>query len=303
MCRVDAEGRPLVTIAVCYLSPEGFVLGADSTSTYLTGATPHYFNHAQKIFEIGQDSTLAIVTWGLGGLQVKSHRFLVACLADDLEKKKPKNVKEVADRWTAQFWDAYTTGLATDIARVKSLAAQQPFSSGALDARTEEEEKELNDLSQALVAGFCLGGYVKSDRSPSAYVVVFDPLAAKPTPQSLPMHTPFGWGAPNMIKRLIIGIDDGLKSEILACGKWTGTQQELDALVSQYVLSQPILPIRDAVDFVHTCVHSTIKAFKFSNLAQICGGPIELAVVTVDRNFRWVRHKTWDSAIEDGEPQ
>jgi hypothetical protein len=104
-----------------------------------------------------------------------------------------------------------------------------------------------------------------------------------------------------MIKRLIIGIDDGLKADILKSGKWNGTEQELQALIAQHILSHPILPIRDAIDFVHTCIHSTIKAFKFSNLSQICGGPIELAVITVDRSFRWVRHKAWTSAIDDGE--
>jgi hypothetical protein len=63
-----------------------------------------------------------------------------------------------------------------------------------------------------------------------------------------------------------------------------------------------ILPIREAIDFVHACVSSTIKAMKFSSLAQICGGPIEIAVITTDRRFRWVRHKDWDVAIAEGDP-
>ena len=57
------------------------------------------------------------------------------------------------------------------------------------------------------------------------------------------------------------------------------------------------------IDFVHACIASTIKAMKFSNLAQICGGPIEIAVITTDRRFRWVRHKEWDAAISEGAPQ
>jgi hypothetical protein len=47
-----------VTIAICYVSPEGVVLGADSTTTYGT----HHFNNSQKLFEVGEDSSLAIVT-------------------------------------------------------------------------------------------------------------------------------------------------------------------------------------------------------------------------------------------------
>jgi hypothetical protein len=43
-----------VTIAARYLSPEGVVLGADSTTTMFfdqpgtTGKLPHYFNYVQK---------------------------------------------------------------------------------------------------------------------------------------------------------------------------------------------------------------------------------------------------------------
>jgi hypothetical protein len=57
-----------VTIAACYVSPEGIVLGADSASTYAFPTGHHHFNYGQKLFEIGTESTLGIVTWGLGGL-------------------------------------------------------------------------------------------------------------------------------------------------------------------------------------------------------------------------------------------
>jgi hypothetical protein len=88
----------------------------------------------------------------------------------------------------------------------------------------------------------------------------------------------------------------------MASQQWTGTRAELDTLVSKHALGHPMLPIRDAIDFVHACVSITIKAFKFSSLSQICGGPIEIAVITTDRKFGWVRHKAWDAAIIEGEP-
>ena len=103
-----------------------------------------------------------------------------------------------------------------------------------------------------------------------------------------------------MIKRLMFGCDDEFKSDILNSGKWSGTPSELDALLAKHQLSAPYVPMRDAIDFVHSCIASTIKAMKFSNLAQTCGGPIEIAVITTDRNFRWVRHKEWDAAINEG---
>jgi hypothetical protein len=301
------EDRWAVTIAGCYVSPEGVVLGADSTTTYGTGDTPHYYNHSQKLFEIGENSTLGAVTWGLGGLQISSHRTQFALLADKINQTKPTPVGDVASLWTDQFWDAYSDpngALAQSIARCQSLNRKPPFQPGGpqnLAARTEAEERELRSLVSVLIAGFCIAGHILPDRRPAAFEVVFHPLQSKPSP----IQKPFGywfWGAPNMIQRLIFGCDDLFKDSVISSGKWTGTRADLDALAAQHALAHPVIPIRDAVDFIHFLISSTIKAFKFSTHSQICGGPIELAVITTDRRFRWVRHKEWDAAITEGEP-
>ena len=283
-----------MTIAICYLSPEGVVFGADSTSTFGGAGELHYFNHAQKIFEIGENSTLGIVTWGLGSLGSNSYRMFVAKLADSLEASPAHDLDEVASRWIDLIWSEYNsppTKLGLDRCRVLATNA----------ARTADEEREFNSLKNVLVVGFCLGGYVLPSRVSEARVAVFDPLGTKPTPQGMVSNIG-AWGAPNMMQRLFFGFDDHLRQEIMSCGKWLGTPDELNQLFTKYMLTHPILPIRDAIDFVYSSVFSTVKAFKFSSLSQICGGPIEIAVVTSDRNFRWVRHKQWDSAITDGEP-
>jgi hypothetical protein len=296
-----------VTIAACYLSPEGLVLGADSTSTYANPDGHHYFNHGQKLFEVGENSSLAIVTWGLGGLAVSSYRMLIAQLADQLKASAPAHVADVAQRWCDHFWIAYTTSptLVPLLQRCQTLGASTAFVAGqpALpNSRTEQEEDEFNQLMNALSTGFCIGGHVPADRTVSAYEIVFDPLRGKPSPVALPVGIQKFWGVPNLILRLIRGCDMGLREKILISGKWTGTNQELDGLIDQHTLQHPpTVPIRDAIDFTYTCILSTIKAMKFSNLPQVCGGPIEIAVITNDRNFRWVRHKSLDAAITEGD--
>jgi len=40
-----------------------------------------------------------------------------------------------------------------------------------------------------------------------------------------------------------------------------------------------------------------MEAMKSAHLAPVCGGPIEIAVITTDRPFRWVRHKLLGEAI------
>lgn len=288
---------------MCYLAPEGVVFGADSTaSVHLPNGDFHYFNHAQKVFEIGEGSTLAVVIWGMGALPETSHRTLVAQLADDLAANPPADVAAVAQRWIDHFWDAYSKELGALIARVQALHAKPAHDPAQPDpnARTEDEEKEFNQLALGLQVGFCVGGYLLPDRTPAAYVMGFSPLQPKPTSTALQFHQAGFWGAPNMIQRLIFGAEPQLVEDILASPHWTGSRADLDAIFTRHRIEHLALPIRDAIDYVHAYIFSTIKAFKFSQMSQICGGPIELAVIRTDRLFHWVRHKPWDAALHEG---
>jgi hypothetical protein len=294
-----------VTIAVCYLSPEGVVLGADSTASLMVPEGGfHYFNNNQKMFEIGEDASLAAMTWGLASLGSLSHRSALATLADNLEANNPKDLKDVADRWADQFWTQYASRAAADIALCKSLDGKKAFDPTATTpdpaARNESEEKDYRQLRLGLVVGFCLGGHVLPDRTPGGFEIIFDPLKDKPIPTPIPTGSVRCWGTPKIFDRLINAVDTDVKQSIMKSGKWAGTEAELTALIAQHALVHPILPIRDAIDFVHACISSTIKALKFSRYSQTCGGPIEIAVITTDRPFRWVRHKDWDVAINEG---
>lgn len=291
-----------MTIAVCYLSPEGVVFGADSTASVMVPEGGfHYFNNNQKLFEIGESSSLGAVTWGLASLGHLSHRRALAMLADSLDANHAADLADVTNRWIAQFWADYIAVAAHDIALCQALHAKPAF--GALPppgARTEDEEKLYRQLRLGLVVGFCLGGCLKSDRIPGAFEVIFDPLQGPPKPTPIPAGSVRCWGTPKIFDRLINAADGDLKQSILNSGNWIGTEADLNALVAQHALAHPTLPIRDAIDFVHACISSTIKALKFSRYSQTCGGPIEIAVITTDRPFRWVRHKDWDVAIMEG---
>lgn len=294
-----------MTIAVCYVSPEGVVFGADSTTTFGAHAAPHYFDHAQKLLEIGQGSSLGFVTWGLGGLGHVSYRTLLARLADDLAANPPASVLHVANRWANMFWPEFEQESRVEIDLCRALGAKRPHDPAAPaadDMRTAEEEQQFHAARNAVFVGFCIGGYVAPDRQPIAYVLTFDALSSGPgEPQPITSGFRF-WGAPNIIERIFFGCDAWFRKDLLDSGKWSGTADELDDLIDRQRISHPSrMPVREAVDFVYTCILTTIKGLKFSSYSQICGGPIEIAVVTADRPFRWVRHKPWDSAILEGE--
>ena len=292
-----------MTIAACYVSPEGIVLGADSTASFNFGGG-HYYNHNQKLFEIGEGTTFGVVTWGLGGLTDRSYRTLFAEFGDDIKRTAPTSARDVANRWAAKIWQEYSTSphLIQKLADCRRLHAKTGFDPAAqpppATARTQAEEREYQDLVGNLVVGFCIGGYLESDRIPSAFEVTVWPHAqAPPIPSVIAMHSHRFWGAPNLTDRLIYGVDNEFINRLVASGHWRGTPQDLQNVIAPGRLDQPIMPIRDAIDFLHTCIYSTIKGLKFSTFSQICGGPIELAVITTDRKFRWVRHKDWDAAV------
>lgn len=294
-----------MTVAICCVSPEGVVFGADSTASAMVQQGGfHYLNHNQKIFEIGRNSSLGIMTWGLASLGNLSHRTQIAQLGDDLSSKAPSSVFEVCELWIERFWPNYQNIAKAEINTVKKLDAKKSFDKSigtpAPNMRSEDEERLYQQLKLGLVVGFCIGGYVEKNREPTAYSILFDPLKDRPTPEQISTKETRCWGTPKIFERIIHGIDFDMKAAILNSPHWTGNQSALDSLLTSHLLYFPDLPIRDAVDFVFSSVSSTIKTLKFSHLSQTCGGPIEIAVVTSDRNFRWVRHKEWDAAINEG---
>jgi hypothetical protein len=192
-----------LTIAACCVSPEGVVLGADSTTTYPSIFGPHYYNHAQKLFEIGEGSSLGLVTWGLGGLGVSSHRMLTALLADDVAANAVVNVLEAANRWCNQFWGAYSSSpiIAPQLQACRNLAARPAFDPAAnpqpQGARNFMEEQQFRQLREGLTTGFCIAGYALPDRTPSAFEIIFDPVATNPpTPVQIAYGSHKFWGVP-----------------------------------------------------------------------------------------------------------
>jgi hypothetical protein len=286
-----------MTIAACYLSPEGVIFGADSTTTFPNpqGAGRHY-NYAQKIFQVGDEgSTLAVVMWGMAGQGTLSYRTLIAQFAENNRHQPTNTLLDVASRFGQFFWNEYTTRQAQQIQRFQQLAVQPQL--------TPDEQKERDMLLQALSGGFCLGGNLFHDRTPQAFEITYNPVLPAPGIQPLSMDQLRFWGVPNLIMRLFLGIDPELFTTILQSGHWMGTPADLSNLINPKRLSPPgSLPLREAIDWVHASVYSTIKALKFSQLSPVCGGPVEIVVISTDRPFRWVCHKKLDAAVTHDGP-
>ena len=280
-----------MTIAACYVSSEGIVLGVDSTSTMrVPGKQDRHYNYEQKLFELGGKSTLAIAMWGVGGLETLSYRTMIAKLADDLVGNPASSVEEIAKQWSERFWAAYRENFGEALQRYNDLVQITP--------RTEEEERELRRLL-GLSGGFCVAGHMQKDRIPHAFEITYGPdIPELAPPEELQYDVPRFWGCPNLMYRLILGMDGEVFADILQSQNWQGSADDLYSLIHPGVLRLPgSLPLREAVDWIYSSIYITIKAMKFSRLAPACGGPIEVATISSDRRFRWVTHKGLGEAI------
>ena len=146
-----------MTIAACYLSAEGVVFGADSTTTFsvvgpaanLLGPARH-FNYAQKIFQVGsQDSTLGVTLWGMADLGDVSYRTLIAQFAEQNYQQPTLGFADLVQRFSQAFWQEYSTRRAQQIQRAQQLFAQPH--------RTLDEERELLGLLPDILRRFLPG--------------------------------------------------------------------------------------------------------------------------------------------------
>ena len=264
-----------MTIAAAYLTSEGVVLGADSTTTVnIPGGVGQLLNYAQKLFEVGDNSRFATCTWGAGQIGNVSHRTLAARLGGKIDFKK--------------------TTVAEAVQIFRDIVLQ-----------------EYGDGSTTGEVGYCLGGWNIGDQLPECHTIFFKPEEA-PVLASLKIGDAHFFGCPEFFSRVFYGYDPKLRDLLLNKLKSALASEKSredfekafpkafqEAVLPLAAIGFQDLPIREAIDFVHTYLHITIKAYKFRFGVPVCGGPIEIGFISTDRPFRWVCHKSFERAIYD----
>ena len=280
-----------MTLAACYVAREGVVFGADSTNTLATSNSERFYDFGQKVLEVGKGSHLGVISWGRATFPSMSNRELIARFADSLPST-PVSVEKAATLWRDFFWRQYVRDFHEEILAVHEIDEKTLLS--------DRDRRRRKELVSGRHGGFCIGGIAPPNREPAAFFFQFSPTPVAPELTRVPKNQIVYWGQYTMLNRLLFSVDQGVLERIANSGKWTGTERELASIVTEDNPFPPYdLPLRDAIDWVHSAIQITIKAMKFSRIEPYCGGPIEIAVVTADRPFRWVRHKPLDSAIEE----
>jgi hypothetical protein len=266
-----------MTIAAAYLVSDGIVLGADSSTTVqvTTQSGPgvvQLLTHSQKVFEVGTNSRIGVCTWGAGSIGKLSHRTIIARLADTINDET----------------------IVKDAAETLVKIVEPEFKKEGVD-----------------FVGYYIGGWDPGTHEPACFHIAIDKESSKVTPLALGLCS-FSGNA-SFFNRVFRGFDPRLPVDLKVKLKALlpdKIQKEFDDIFSKSFdeVSLPLvtagfqdLPIREAIDFIYSYLHITVKAEKFKYGPPSCGGPIEVGFISTDRRFRWVRHKPFYSAITEQE--
>jgi hypothetical protein len=268
-----------MSIAAAYIVSEGIVLGSDSSSIVQI-STPQgtgivqLLKNSQKVFEVGINSRIGVCTWGAGSIGEISHRTIIAQLADKIIEET--TIEDVAETLI-------------DIVAPAVKA------------------KGINFV------GYYLGGWNPQSHEPACFKIEVTQNGGGK--ELLSLGSCSFSGNPTFFARVFRGYDPRLKKDLLQELKNNFSEtipENFDDIYNKVFdkVSMPLitagfrdLPIREAIDFVYSYLHITVKAEKYKFGTPTCGGPIEVAFISTDRLFRWVRHKPFYSAITQEESE
>jgi hypothetical protein len=271
------DGRYEMTICISVRTPEGLVLAADSmVSLEGTVDTPQgrqrgvfqTFEFANKVSQF-KDYTIGIMSWGIASISNRSIQSLImefeygyASLQDNADFA----VKQVADDLLVEFRRLYDAAYPS--------GSEQPL------------------------LGLYIGGYSARQFFSNQYQYEFprsnDWEIIRPNkPDGSPDFGANWFGQAEPLRRLIKGYDIRSINELVRRGADQAIVQGwIDSNVSELPLIFDGMPIQDAVDFANYAVQVTIGCFRFAGGPPLCGGNIDIAVIT-PAAFHWAQRKQW----------
>jgi hypothetical protein len=265
-----------MTICVSVKVAEGMVLAADS-AVMLSGKikTPQgegegiiqTFQYANKVTHF-KDYPIGIMNWGSGSIADRSIQSLIMEFEygyPSKAKNKSYNVKAIADELLKFIKKRY-------------------------DAAYQKEPKPL--------LGLFIGGYSANNFFPDDFMYEFpqSPTWNQVRPNMPDGRPSFGsnwFGQIDALVRLFKGYDVGSLEELIKRGvdrkiieKW------VQDAVSELLIIFNGMPLQDAIDYAEYAVQVVVGRFRFGFGPPLCGGDIDIAVVTPG-NFEWAKRKLW----------
>ncbi len=285
-----------MTVCITVKVSEGLILAADSAATVQefpkepgkTGPGPvlKVYDHARKLSHI-KDYPVGTLAWGayLVGPRsveslIKEYEYKLPSLAEESEK-----AKEARMRGEGKDLQPYSY-------TIKHIAQ------GLLSHLKKYYDAEFKDNPELLrpAIGILVSGYSSGKYFPEQWLIDLpragDLIELRPDVNGKPQFGAHWFGMTDAIVRLHWGRDDAL---IPLLAERLGVQpQEVHELLSkfQYPVIFDGMPLQDAIDYACYMINVAIGRFRFVVGAPLCGGEIDLAVITPNV-FTWVRRKTW----------
>ena len=272
-----------MTVVVCVKVSEGLVLAADSTvaipgrltigGTTADGIVKTY-NHGRKLCHI-KDYPVGVLTWGLALIGSRNIESLVREYEHGL----------------LSVQDSEEQGEALEFS-VKDIA------SGLLShlrAKYQDASAHAGDRGRRTL-GVMVSGYSSSAFFPEQYLFELPRDEAvqpiRPDKDGKPDFGANWYGLTDAITRFHWGRDDNAMA--LLASKFSLAPDDIATALRplQYGIIFDGMPLQDAIDYAVFIVNLEIGRYRFAIGAPLCGGEIDVAVITPE-GFEWVDRREW----------
>ncbi len=256
-----------MTIAICVRVGDGVVLAADSVTAMKAGqGIGQIFDGARKLLRPQLDVPVGLVTFGQGTIEGQSIAGLAITLRERLS---------LEGQWALNP-EAYTVDEVAQ--RVRDFYAE----------RIQLAVNHGNDPHSPV--GFLVAGYSSGSEVPECWEIEL-------THQGV---SKFSQIDPNEESSLCYrGFTDALdrltKGAARPISIWLdglGAAKELLLQQSKLTLVRPEMPVAEAIKLADWLSGIAIGAMHFAPGAEIIGGSVDLARITRDDGFVWVRQQS-----------
>lgn len=278
-----------MSICVSVKASEGLVLAADSAIAIegRIGDGPpgilKTFEHVRKLSHI-KDYPIGTLSWGTALVGPRSVYSLIKEWEYDLPSLQEEEGKVKAKRFQDSEADAHYSYTVKDRAQ------------GLLGYILKYYDAEYTDQEGRPFLGMLIGGF--SAGSPHSEQWLFELpnrpelVEVRPDVNGQPVFGANWFGRTDAIVRLHHGRDDHAL-QIISQRFGVPTEEIVELLGPlQYAVPFAGIPLQDAIDYAVYLVNVVIGRFRFVVGAPLCGGEVDVAVVTPN-NFTWVKRKDW----------
>ena len=267
-----------MTVAVACNTPEGVILGTDSTITLNDdeGRPLKTYENAVKLFQLG-NKPIGIATFGIGAL---GNRIIGSYLSE-FERQNPKemvkgnaNVADIAEELRQFFLQQYQNTVVPEVER-----------------RTSKKFPEVPDIDKP-VLGIVVGGFSTGAYLSEVWQILIPHNAASGSASLVTGQGDFrsSWYALcEPIFRYHKGFDntvlDDLRNYFAQLRGTPLTAEENTAMVDillkrEYQIPVGAMPMREAIAYVRFLVEMVINHYRFVVGSPVVGGKVQIGLAT-----------------------